>query len=307
MNLKDRAFLRLYPLLYWHSFNLFNHHKLNAKYHSIYLHYLEKNFPEIIHKYQRLTPPPATPIPPDAPIWVMWLQGEQHMPPIVKACYNNLKKHAGQHPIILLTHHNLTDYLKASPLWDDHITRLAQQKTITLTKMSNYARLCILHAHGGIWVDATLWLNQPINQLTHGLSFLSGRANTNNNIEVAEGKWTTFFIGCNKGNPLMSFIYEILLAHLRREHRYIHYFMFDYAFVVAYNHLPYVRDMIAPLPIMPDKFHTLRPMLSQPLSLPYLNSLRAEVPFFKLTYHADLRPTTPDGQPTYYGWFISQH
>lgn len=42
----------------------------------------------------------------------------------------------------------------------------------------------------------------------------------------------------------MSFIFEILLAHLKKEGKFIQYCMQDYAFIFAFYRFQYVRDMI---------------------------------------------------------------
>ena len=51
----------------------------------------------------------------DQNIWVCWLQGESAMPKVVRICYNNLKKNANGHKVILITWNNLNDYLSLIP------------------------------------------------------------------------------------------------------------------------------------------------------------------------------------------------
>ena len=307
----EHTFLRLYPTLYLHFEWLIPHARLNSLKHKTILNYLERNYRPLINKYKLLTPTNNTPIPPNAPLWVMWLQGEQTMPPIVKACYNNLKKHAGQHPITLLTLDNLMNYLKTSPLWNNEIDTLIKQKD--LTHLSDIVRCIILHEHGGIWVDATLWLNQPIDTITHNLTYITARRTNihDNNFSATQGKWKSYFIGCNKGNPLPAFIAELMTQCHIKEHKIIDYLLVDYAFMTAYNNFPYVKKLtqaITPLPDTNngDQYELLnRKLLNQPFSQTTFNQITQHTPFQKMSYKSIHLTTTPNGQPTYYAHLIS--
>ena len=40
-----------------------------------------------------------------------WWQGENEMPPVVKSCLNSVAKHAGAHPVRVVSQHNIDEYL----------------------------------------------------------------------------------------------------------------------------------------------------------------------------------------------------
>ena len=58
------------------------------------------------------------------PIWVMWWQGENKMPEVVKICYASILKNAGSHPVNLITNCNYEKYLDGMPYLENLITRV---------------------------------------------------------------------------------------------------------------------------------------------------------------------------------------
>lgn len=304
MSLLEKCYLWFYPKAYgW----LKRFHVPGLSYtdrieHNIVLTYIEKNFKDVIKKYPPLPPAICSSIDSKSSIYVMWYQGEEKMPPMVKACYNNIKVHACQHPVVLVTKHNVRQYTGNSPIWDDAIYQYLENGKISITHFSDLFRLCALYSYGGIWLDATIFLNRDIDEIISGLSFFSGRRDdVFDSHNVAAGKWTTYFICSFKGNPLMRFIFEILLAQLKKEGKFIQYCMQDYAFIFAFHHFQFVRDMIDAIPPMKNRFADL----ANKLNLPFTSEddfcrMRSTSPFFKLTYKEDFKKVTVDGRKTYY-------
>ena len=88
------------------------------------------------------------------------------------------------------------------------------------------------------------------------------------------------------------------------------YFMIDYAFVTAYNNLPYVREMIEEIPPMPNRFLQLLNMRNEAFSESTFIKITEEMPFFKMTYKENfwkkLKRYTSDGKLTYYGYLTQE-
>ena len=236
----------------------------------------------------------------------MWFQGEEAMPPITKACYRVIKAHAGQHPVHLVTEENIRQYTSTCPIWDDEIYTWVKDGVITKTHFSDIFRSCMLYTTGGVWIDSTLLINKDIDDIVGGLCFVSGRREkSKDNYVVVRNKWTTYFVGTAKDNPVMGFIYEVLRAQVQKEGRFVDYNMMDYAFEFAYRHLPYVKQMVEAIPLMPSTFWDLYFKMYQPFTSPEdLQRLRNEAPFSKLTYKGHPITTTSDGRPTFYAYII---
>ena len=313
MNKIEKFYLKIFPVLNKEARWLYPvrnsvRYWLYAKKHGIFLRHLEKNHADIIAKYKNIRPTSQDKIDRKSTVWVMWFQGEEAMPPIVKACYANLKKHAGEHPVVLLTEKNIRQFTNNNPLWTDEIFKFVENNNITKTHFADIMRCFLLYNYGGFWIDSTVWMNRDLDEVAGDLSFVSGRVHATHNRHVPEGKWTTFFIGTSPGNPLMKFMYETMLAHVRKEGRFIDYFIIDYTFVVAYNNLPYVREMIDRIPLMPCMFHIYDvKACNKAFDESEFYTKAAISPLFKLTYKGDKKLQTPDGRPTLYAHLINQN
>jgi hypothetical protein len=80
------------------------------------------------------------------------------MPPIVQSCFQSLCSHAGNHLVHLITQENISKYVTIP----DYILRKVQEGKISFTHFSDILRMCLLYEHGGLWIDATVYVSQPI-------------------------------------------------------------------------------------------------------------------------------------------------
>lgn len=85
-------------------------------------------------------------------VWVCWLQGMENAPLLVQRCYHSLKKHMKDREIIVITEHNMHEYVE----FPDYILEKLKNGEITRTFFSDILRLELLIKHGGMWIDATV-------------------------------------------------------------------------------------------------------------------------------------------------------
>jgi hypothetical protein len=90
-------------------------------------------------------------------IFILWLQGFENAPPIIKKCVKTWEKHNKNWNIIKLDEKNLTEYVNI----DDYVTQ-AQQKNMKRNHFANIIRLLLLVKYGGCWVDATNYCVKPL-------------------------------------------------------------------------------------------------------------------------------------------------
>ena len=236
----------------------------------------------------------------------MWYQGEEQMPLLVKAAYRSIKAHAGEHPVILLTKDNIRQIVSKSDIWDNDIFDYLNQGKITMTHFSDLCRTALLYSFGGIWIDATIFMQWDVDRIAEGVPLATGRRErAKDSFNVCFNKWTSFFIGCEKGNPLLGFIYELLHEHLKREGRFMEYLIEDYAFMTAYNHLPYVREMADNVPLMPNRLKELEVKRNKEYEATYYEEVCKNVPFTKMTYKHKCKTKTRSGKMTNYGHMLA--
>lgn len=86
-------------------------------------------------------------------VWVMWLQGMDMAPELVKKCYQSLQNELVDRDVVLLTEDNYRDFVQ----FPDYIQTKIDNGTITRTHMSDLLRLELLVKYGGTWIDATVY------------------------------------------------------------------------------------------------------------------------------------------------------
>lgn len=89
-------------------------------------------------------------------IWILWYQGSNDMPTIVKECYKSWCEKNKDFEVVVLDKNNLEKYVKID-------NNIIQNKHITIQALSDIIRVNLLNQQGGIWVDATCYCMKPIN------------------------------------------------------------------------------------------------------------------------------------------------
>ncbi len=91
-------------------------------------------------------------------IWQCWLQGKEHMPPLVKACMHSVQCHNTEHKIKIIDENSVHQYITIP----QHILIKYQQKKICPAHFVDYIRVALLAKYGGTWMDATVFFTQPL-------------------------------------------------------------------------------------------------------------------------------------------------
>lgn len=89
-------------------------------------------------------------------IWLLWLQGLEEAPPVVKACYTSWKERNPTWEVVLLTEENLKEFCPRE------IFPLLDAGNISNQAISDIIRINLLATHGGVWADATCFCVSPL-------------------------------------------------------------------------------------------------------------------------------------------------
>lgn len=271
---------------------------------KIKLDWLKENFGHVIDKYKNfeldkselkaLTP---------APIWVMWLQGEDNMPEIVKACYQSIKANCAGHPVKLLTQENLKDYVKLP----EHIWKRVESKQMTLTHFSNFCRLYLIYTYGGLWLDATIFVTSEIKQEIFDVPFYSIKREINfKSRNAALDRWTTFLIAAKPGNILCKAVLDLLIEYWRVKDLLIDYELFDYFIYLAYENIPACRGMIDNLNLNNPDLYAFAKLLNTEFNQEIFNNLKLSTQFFKLTHKQRFNKLI-NNRETFYAHILEMH
>lgn len=92
-------------------------------------------------------------------IWMMWMQGMEYAPELVKKCYSSICTNKPlSFDIILLTRKNIWEYIQLP----EYILEKYHRGIITETHLSDIIRIELLSRYGGCWIDATVFCGGKI-------------------------------------------------------------------------------------------------------------------------------------------------
>lgn len=236
----------------------------------------------------------------NAPIWIFWWQGLNNAPCVVKNCIQSISHRCGGHPIILITSKNYKEYVDIPA----YIIKKISEKKITLTHFSDVLRLALLSEHGGIWMDATLWMtnefplemdNLPLYTLKHG-QFAD--------YHVSRGLWSSFFISAGKNNPFITFSRDFLYEYWKKEDYSIGYLLIDVAFCIAIDNFEWAKNMISVIPQNNTSVFELQEHMNEVFDESQFNLWCESTFVHKVSYKIPFKLES-HGSKTYWGFFYN--
>jgi len=129
-------------------------------------------------------------------IWVLWLQGMQNAPALVKRCFESICKNKPDNfDIILITENNLHKYITLPDfIWDKYNAGI-----ITKTHLSDIIRIELLCTYGGCWIDSTVFCMETIPPfMLNGDMFLFKLAGVVANSVLKMSSWWLYAAQDNK-------------------------------------------------------------------------------------------------------------
>ena len=289
--------------------------------HKAILKYLGNRYSSVLKKFENVNKEEKSNIDPKSVIWVSWWDGEETMPPLVRACYNSIKSNSGAHPVKLVTKNNYYNYISIP----DYIMDRLNSGNMKITHFSNILRVNLLYEYGGIWLDATILtlkeilldnfsfftLKSPDNTVScvshtrwQGLSDFSKIfqfKNDNNQIS----RWSGFLLAGIKGSLIFEYMRDILYAYWKDHTDQIDYLLYDYTIALGYDNIPFIKEIIDYVPCSNvDKFlleKDLNTEYSREIFDKYLN-----ITFHKLTWKKSFIEYTKNGKLTIYGYILNK-
>ena len=125
----------------------------------------------------------------DEKIWVFWWSGEKEAPEIVKACIKSIRRNSKGHEVILLNKDNYSNYIKMP----EYILEKRDRGTMLLANFSDILRLSLLAAYGGIWIDATVFISQPIPERVFTDIFYTAKKVNFDLLFYSKSRWCSYF------------------------------------------------------------------------------------------------------------------
>lgn len=209
----------------------------------------------------------------NSPIWVLWYQGINHAPPIVKSCINSIINNKANHTIHILTKYNLDKYIKLPSIIENKFNK----GYITITHLSDIIRMGILYKYGGYWIDSTFFITKPISSINSTFYTLKLNHCFTYSHSFVKCIWSINFLAVPKKSFIAYYCYISLIYYFTIYNKPISYFLLDYIFSIAYYDISEFRTKIEELPFIKCDIFSL----FESLNLNYDSSL-FHCPFNKL-------------------------
>lgn len=269
--------------------------------------YIEQKYSDIIGAYTSAYAEPKAAG--ERRIWVFWGQGEDSMPELIRACYEQLVALNGD-AVTLVTNQNVHEFLDIPAVIYEKVERGA----ISWAHFSDIIRTSLLARYGGLWLDATVWTTRQFPFEEFGeMPFYSA----NGKVAVSSRAvrfWTSFqwnwsgwcLYASNKNEVLFSFVSEMLINLAQREKYLLDYVLVDYCIYYACRKLPGVGDAMSECNKTEFRYRNrLAELMNRPYNEQEYEQLTATDYVFKLSFRAGWQPATADGVTTYYGKLIA--
>lgn len=274
------------PMSFWLKICRKKHHHikqyLSRKYEKIFNFYNSEYIPHVPETKPRI-------------IWQSWWQGADRMDDLVKCCTLSVKKNSNRHKIVLVTGENFEKYVDLPP----HIIAKLGKGNITLTQFSDILRMSLLNQHGGLWVDATIFLSSPLDERIFRMPLFSCK-DEKEGIFVSNYRWTGFCIGGEKGHILFDYMCRIFYAYWKDHDSLIDYFLIDYLIALGYERIPAIRQAIDAIDRNNASLYELVANINRPYSPELYARMCAETQIHKLSRKMILHDKTSSGEETFW-------
>ena len=160
-------------------------------------------------------------------IFILWFQGFENAPLIVKKCLFSWKLKNPNWKIIELDNNNLSKYIN----FDKEIINFKNKK-IEYPALSDIIRLTLLNKYGGVWVDATTFCNKPLDDWINKYNKFGFWCFNKPGPDRLISSW---FIFSKKNNYIIIKWYLEMINYWNTNDKIDNYFWVHYLFNKLYN------------------------------------------------------------------------
>ena len=176
-------------------------------------------------------------------IWVMWWQGLDQAPQLIKKNYQRISSIFGKENVILIDKSNYKEFTNIKP----ELIEKLNNKKITYTLWSDIVRYNLLMNNGGLWIDSTVILSQKFDEYFQKIKqqkFFSLCNDKEDYRYISNGKWTGWFIGGKRNYDLFKFVTCFFETYFKNHSISIDYMLVDDAVSYYYKNNLLHRNII---------------------------------------------------------------
>lgn len=214
-------------------------------------------------------------------IFTLWLQGEQQAPPLVRTCLDSIRRHSGAE-LVVLDGRTVSDWIDLPAL----VVRKWESGKMKAAHFADICRVELLYQYGGVWMDATDYLDAPLPEWLWEAEFFVYRSG-----ETLSGAYAGIqncFIRAAKDSYLLKVWREAIHAYWEKEDSPMDYFVHQLLFMLCVRENARCAQLFAAMPqLVQDPTHVLwYQYADQPFDEALLHAICAEALFQKTHYNS---------------------
>lgn len=261
--------------------------------------YLEKKYIHLVKKFDNQVA--VEDVSTDKNIWVMWLQGLDEAPDLVKKTYRSIIRNKGDYSIIFLDGNNYCDYISVP----QYIQIKHETGKISNAHYSDYIRIAILAKYGGIWLDSTVYLYEPMpnDYLDYSQFHAKGIDRFPfDYLYLDSHKWESYFLCGRKGNKFYSYLKECLEVYWKENDFVIDYLFLNHFSKIGREKILSFKKEWEAIPNNNYAIETLYRSLQEKWCPAKFESKYRDTKLFKLNHRHILEKYDSQGYLTNYGY-----
>lgn len=231
-------------------------------------------------------------------VWVMWLQGIDNAPDIVKSCIKSQKKAMPDKTFIFLDEDNYKDFVSLP----DYIVEKHKKGIIGNAHFSDLIRNEILIRHGGFWIDATVFMTDSnlVSDMEKTDLFMFSYYYFGFNPEIME--LNNWFIYSTTNNNMLSLLQKMLLEYWKEYDHAANYYIYHILETIVNE---YYEDEYKAMPIVSQaQSHVLATYIYDDFDRDKFDCLKKTTGMHKLSTRFDQDKLKKKG--TFYDVIINQ-
>ncbi|MCQ2123213.1 MAG: capsular polysaccharide synthesis protein [Fibrobacter sp.] len=214
-------------------------------------------------------------------VWILWLQGIDKAPALVKKCFSSMQKNLHNREVVLLTEENYRDFVS----FPQYIQEKINSGIITKTHFSDLLRLELLERYGGTWIDATVYCsgNDYPEHLFDSDLFVYQCLKPGLDGECYS--ISSWFMTAATNNPIICLTKHLLYEYWKKNNHMIDYFLIHDFFEIALETYP--EEWKKVIPFCNSVPHMLLLRLFDTYDSTMWQAIKGQTCFHKLSYKFD--------------------
>ena len=254
-------------------------YRIVEKKHRYVLDYIDKSYSWLVEKYMKQ--PINVVHAADHYIWVMWWQGEENAPKLVRTCIDSMRRNAGDATVRVINKDNYLEYADIP----EYIIEKHEKGIISFAQLSDIMRVFLLSKHGGLWLDSTIFVSSQIPSSIFEKPLYSLHTSLKKTPFVQNDRIHCFVLGSTPESKPIMFEREFLTEYWKDHNVIVDYYLLDYSIMYQYYNMADIRNLIDDLEYTSEGLYDLVAILDEPYQEDKLNRVLSENLFSKLVWN----------------------